>query len=151
MDVFRIVKDRKRATDLSGMGAFKAGGRWNSRGTVMLYTSENSSLAYLECLVHFDRRLMPPHLYITSITISDKAHVFELPASNYPRDWKTKGLIKNRELGDAFIKERKYLAMKLHSAVNELEYNYLLNPLYPGFNDLVKVKETKMIKVDERI
>jgi RES domain-containing protein len=53
MVVFRIVKSLNRAKDLSGMGAFKNGGRWNSKGTYMLYTSINSSLAYLETLVHF--------------------------------------------------------------------------------------------------
>ncbi|WP_414649653.1 RES domain-containing protein, partial [Chitinophaga sp.] len=38
MIVYRIVKTAERAQDLSGKGAYLAGGRWNSTGTFMLYT-----------------------------------------------------------------------------------------------------------------
>ena len=69
MHVYRIVKSEKRTTDLSGMGAFKAGGRWNEKGTYALYTSENSSLAFLENLVHFDLEETPEDLYILEIKI----------------------------------------------------------------------------------
>jgi len=60
MIAYRIVKSIGRAGDFSGTGAFRNGGRWNSKGTYMLYTSMNSSLAYLETLVHFDEADMPP-------------------------------------------------------------------------------------------
>jgi RES domain-containing protein len=38
-------------------GARRAGGRWNSKGTPVLYMSENRSLAVLEVLVHLSGTL----------------------------------------------------------------------------------------------
>jgi RES domain-containing protein len=67
MLVYRIAKSLEHAQDIFGFGAFKFGGRWNNKGTYMLYTSMNSSLAYLESLVHFNETDVPPGLYITVI------------------------------------------------------------------------------------
>jgi RES domain-containing protein len=50
--VWRIVKKQYAEGMFNGVGAAKFGGRWNSRGTLMAYTSEHLSLATLELLVH---------------------------------------------------------------------------------------------------
>ena len=68
-----FVKAKKRTTDLSGTGAYNAGGRWNSSGVYALYTSENRSLASLEVLVHVDEGELPPDLYVMTIEIVDSA------------------------------------------------------------------------------
>ena len=151
MQLYRIVKSRARAKDLSGSGAFHFGGRWNSKGTYMLYTSENSSLAYLENLVHFDKTLMPPNLYIIRLEIKATAPIYTFPDANYPANWMKTGLKENQLLGDKWMKEGKYAAIKVKSAINTLEYNYLLNPLFPNFNKLVKVGSVTRINVDGRL
>lgn len=151
MFVYRIVKDRSRSRDLSGTGAFKSGGRWNSKGTFMLYTSESSSLALLEVLVHFDKLLMPPQLMLTKIEVEDSAPVYKVPDNIYPSNWEKVGLIANQKLGDKWMKEQKYLAVKIRSAVNPEEYNYLLNPLFPELGKLVKVVSITGLKVDSRL
>lgn len=151
MFVYRIVKSKARANDLSGIGAYKFGGRWNSKGTYMLYTSENSSLAYLESLVHFDDLEYPPSLFILKIEMDDKAPVYQLSAKEYPTNWKQPELLKNKALGDEQMLAKKHLAIKVKSAINELEYNYLLNPLFPTFNKLVQIKEVTEIIIDSRL
>ena len=92
MLVYRVVKLKSRTKDLSGTGAFKAGGRWNSKGTYMLYTSQTSSLAYLETLVHFDDTIYPPHLFIMEIEVDDSSSIYTLPDNEYPKNWKRPGL-----------------------------------------------------------
>jgi hypothetical protein len=137
MFVYRIVKSKARTNDLSGTGAFRVGGRWNSRGTYMLYTSENSSLAYLETLVHFDE--------------VDYAPFYILKENEYPSTWMQLELLENKRLGDRLMNEKKFLGIKVRSAINNFEFNYLLNPLFPRFYDFVKVIDVIEIKFDERL
>jgi RES domain-containing protein len=151
MFVYRIVKSKARTNDLSGTGAFRVGGRWNSRGTYMLYTSENSSLAYLETLVNFDEVDYPPQLYIAKIEIADKAPFYTLKENEYPSTWMQLELLENKRLGDRLMNEKKFLGIKVWSAINNFEFNYLLNPLFPRFYDFVKVIDVIEIKFDERL
>jgi RES domain-containing protein len=151
MKVFRIVQDKYRTNDLSGTGAFRSGGRWNSKGTYMLYTSENSSLAYLESLVHFDKILIPPHLFITELEITDDSLIYTLPGSDYPKNWRKISLIENQQQGDRWMSEKKYLGIRVRSAINLLEYNILLNPLFPKYYDMLRIISVREVPVDERL
>jgi RES domain-containing protein len=151
MKLFRVVQGKDRAKDLSGTGAFRWGGRWNSKGVYMLYTSENSSLALLESLVHFDEGETPPQLYSIELEIPDNAPVYMLPDSEYNKDWLKLSLLENQKQGDLWMEERKYLAIRVRSAINPAEYNYLLNPVFPRYHNLVKIISVKEIKVDERL
>ncbi len=152
MFVYRIAKSKKRTTDLSGNGAFKEGGRWNNPGMYMLYTSENSSLAYLENLVHFEAENTPPHLYLMTIEIfgSDKL-IYQLPKSAYPSDWQEIGNLQNKNTGDYHMNKLNFLAIKVKSAVNTAEFNILLNPLFPGYHELVKVVAVEQLHIDARL
>jgi RES domain-containing protein len=46
-DAWRIVKEKHATVAFSGEGAAKSGGRWNSRGVPVVYTSSTKSLAAL--------------------------------------------------------------------------------------------------------
>ncbi len=151
MKLFRVVQDRDRAKDLSGMGAFRWGGRWNSKGVYMLYTSENSSLAFLESLVYFDEGEIPPQLYITEFEIPDDVPIYNLADTEYDKNWMKLSLLKNQKQGDRWMEEKKFLGIKVRSAINPAEYNYLLNPLFPRYHNLVKIISIKEIKVDDRL
>ena len=151
MKLYRIVQDKERTTDLSGTGSFRFGGRWNSKGTYMLYTSETSSLAYLESLVHFDKILLPPQLYIVQLELDDASPIYTLPGEDYKDNWRKLSLLENQQLGDQWMNEKKYIGIKVKSAINSFEYNYLLNPLFPRYYDLVKIVWVKEIDVDGRL
>lgn len=151
MRVYRIVQNKSRSTDLSGTGAHRAGGRWNSKGTYMLYTSENRSLAYLETLVHFDQSIFPPHLFIVEIEINDAAPIVTLPDAEYPANWQEVGTVETQQLGDLKMNEKNFLGIKVRSAVIAMEYNFLLNPLYPDYVNLVKVLSATEIPTDARL
>jgi len=152
MVVYRIAKSIRRAQDFSGIGAFKNGGRWNSKGTYMLYTSVNSSLAYLETLVHFNEPDMPPDLYIAAIEVKAGSKlIYQLPDDEYPAAWQAQGNLENRITGDQWIRENKFLAFKVRSAINPSEYNFLLNPLFRGFHDKVTVHSVERLNIDSRL
>src|SRR5664279_4107574 len=117
----------------------------------MLYTSENSSLAFLENIVHYDQDIMPPRMFILEIEIKDDKLIYELRENDYPKNWTKLSLLANQALGDLWMREKKWLAVRVRSAINPTEYNVLLNPLYPKFHDLVKVKSVRQLAVDDRI
>src|ERR1700761_870237 len=151
MIIYRIAKSLTRAQDLSGMGAFKNGGRWNSKGTYMLYTSMNSSLAYLENLVHFDELNFPPGLFIISLELKDDSLIYTLPDDKYPASWLEQDNLENKLLGDEWMRKKEFLAVKVRSAINPTEFNFLLNPLFPGFPDKVVIHNIQPIDFDARL
>ena len=53
--VWRLASGRYPALD--GEGARRAGGRWNSAGQAVVYTSESLALCLAESLVHLSRDL----------------------------------------------------------------------------------------------
>ena len=151
MLVYRIVKSEKRTTDLTGTGAYNEGGRWNSEGVYALYTSEHSALAMLEVLVHVDEGELPPDMFIMTIEIMDTAPVYTVPDEQLSPDWRTPENILLKEIGDALFAEKKYVGIKVRSAVLQDSYNYVLNPLFPGYYNLVKVMDVKPLAVDQRL
>ncbi len=151
MKVYRIVKDKIRTKDLSGYGAFRAGGRWNSKGTYMLYTSENSSLAFLESLVHFDESDFPAHLYLMHIEVDDVAQIYTVAGMEYSKNWLQLECPENKKSGDKWMLDKEYIGIRVKSAVNVSENNILLNPLFPRYYDLIKVISITEIRVDERL
>jgi RES domain-containing protein len=151
MRLFRIVQDRIRAADLSGTGSFRYGGRWNSKGTYMLYSSETSSLAYLENIIPFDKGEMPPQLYLTELEVKQESLICTPPDAVYHKDWFKLGLLENQLQGDQWMREKNYLGIRVRSAVNPAEYNCLLNPLYPQYYQLLKIIAITEIRVDERL
>jgi RES domain-containing protein len=151
MIVHRIVKSSKRTSDLSGMGAFKTGGRWNNPGVYAVYCSESSSLAYLENLVHFDSDTFPPQLFIMKIKLDDQAPIYHVPDDDYPSDWLKVDLLANKKLGDDLFRKHNSLGIRIRSAINPDEYNILLDPLYPNYQNLVQLIGVKKIDTDSRL
>jgi len=151
MTVYRISKTEERGHDLSGTGAFKAGGRWNNVGVFALYTSENQALAMLEILVHVEESELPANLYIATIEIDDNAPVYNLPDSELPPDWRIPDNIQLKNTGDKILNEKKYLAFKAKSAVIPEEFNFILNPLHPDYSRYVRIVKLSLVDVDKRL
>ena len=133
---WRIVQSRWQDTAFSGEGARLYGGRWNSAGTAMVYTSGSLSLAQLEILVHIHTfRLLPewvvcelqiPDVVVTAVDIS------ELPESwADPEDWS-----QTQRIGDLWASDGVSAVLRVPSAVSPGEYNFLLNPLHPDFGEI---------------
>jgi hypothetical protein len=68
-----------------------------------------------------------------------KSPVYEMPDDQLPPDWRIPGNLALHPLGDQIFRTNNYLATKARSAVLPQEYNYILNPLFPGFYEQVKV------------
>lgn len=139
MRVYRLSKKAYK-DDLSGKGAERYGGRWNGKGTRMLYTSDSRSLAKLEVAVHVPLNRIPLNYYIVTIDIPDRL-IGELDIRLLEdKNWKNNPPIKFTQTeGDKFVKQNEYLAIKVPSAVVDGDYNILVNPEHPDANQLTIV------------
>ena len=150
MKLFRIAK-KQYISDLSGEGARLFGGRWNKRGTNMLYFSSHLSLAVLEVLAHFDQSLMPKDLYFTEIEIDDKwinkDEDFSI-LKNHFRD--NPPHFSTQEFGSNWIIKNEFVGLKVPSAIIPLEFNVLINPQHKNWSKH-KVVKTEILQLDARV
>lgn len=130
MHVWRLARRAHQALD--GEGARLAGGRWNSPGVALVYTSATVSLAALEYLVHVDLEDVPGDLIAMCVELPDGAPIEEVAIGDLPKDW-------NRqpqhpacvEIGDEWAARAETLALRVPSAIVPEEFNYLINPAHP--------------------
>ena len=136
MIVFRLCK-KKYSTDLSGKGAEICGGRWNSKGTPMLYTSASRALAVTEIAVHTPLGNIPEDYFIISLEIPEHS-ILEILESTLAIDWNKFPYSRITQIiGDQFIDVNKFLIMKVPSAVVTGDYNYLVNPKQKDFHQVI--------------
>ena len=131
MIVFRLSKS-KYATDLSGKGAEMSGGRWNSKGTAMVYTGQSRALCTVEIAVHTALGNIPLDYMLITIEIPDELTVQEITPDELPKDWNALSHIHDTQLiGDQFVKSGAHPLLKVSSSAVQGEYNYLINSRHP--------------------
>lgn len=147
MEVFRISKC-DFIHDLQGTGAARYGGRWNSKGTYVLYTAASASLSLLESLVHITTAVKMDYC-IVCLKIPEHS-IRTIDRSELPNGWfGNPPLDELKKIGDQFIRDANFLALRIPSAVMPEDYNVLLNPAHPDFK-LVSVKYKRKVPIDER-
>ncbi len=149
MKAFRISLC-KYIEDLTGEGAFRASGRWNSKGVRMLYASTSISLSTLEILVHTDGLPLKTNKCIINLIVPDE-DIFILASTQLPKDWDCRPANQStRSIGDKFIKDGKHLAMIVPSVIIPEEQNLLINPNHPNF-DKIEISEKRVYIFDNRL
>ncbi len=150
MIVYRITK-LKYARDLSGLGAERTGGRWNSKGTAVLYCSNSIAHASMEVVVNLPWGNPPPGYVLVAIEIPETIKETILPIKDLPKNWnRYPHPEKTQKLGDKFIREGKSLLLKVPSASVQGDHNYLINPNHKDFSK-VKIKSIEPFGFDERL
>lgn len=149
MIIYRITRS-KYAGDLSGKGAEIYGGRWNNPGKPVLYTSATMSLAFLEVLVHLPYGMTPEDLVLISLSISlDPSNIYS--PLELPDNWKQiPPASQTKEIGEQWLNEKKFPAMRVPSVILPVEHNILLNPLHPGYKNLEIINREPLF-IDSRL
>jgi RES domain-containing protein len=133
---YRIVKATRAATAFDGEGARLEGGRWNSPGSSMVYTSQTGALAALEMLVHLGRGSILTS-YVTIPCRFDHALARTLDRSRLPQNWRSYPAPPAlQRLGDEWIASGSSAVLDVPSVLIESESNYLLNPRHPDFRKI---------------
>lgn len=137
LTAWRIVKAKYAATAFDGEAARRFGGRWNSKGTAMVYTAGSQALAVLEVLVHLEDSDLLKHYRLIPVTFHE-AMVKVLDVKALPANWKRRPTpARVRAIGDAWVAAGESVVVRVPSVVVPGEGNYLLNPLHRDFAKLV--------------
>jgi len=147
MILYRITS-RHHAHDLSGTGSMIYGGRWNKKGTRLLYTSCSLSLAALEIIANLSSQQLNRSLYCVELYFPDQLPIKtikKLPDNwnRYPYSGETVSI------GSDFIMKNG-LCLKVPSAIISTEFNYLINPAHEDFHQ-VKLIDARPLILDKRL
>lgn len=133
---WRIVPRHREAAAFTGEGAKLNGARWNSPGLALVYTSEHLSLAALEVLVHRQFGRWPWQGLAFRADWAD-ALVERLAAAELPENWRSEPPAKKlRDIGDAWVREKRSAVLAVPSVIIPEELSYLLNPAHPDFKKI---------------
>ncbi|WP_290652365.1 RES domain-containing protein [Aquisalimonas sp.] len=127
MRLYRIAR-AKFATDLSGEGSRRYGGRWTPPGYPAIYTSEHPARAAWENAVHFGLQepVAPLDFRLIELVVPVEASANILDVPSMPHDPESVGLdwLENRA--------NDLLMMQAPSAVIPVSWNIIINPRHPN-------------------
>jgi RES domain-containing protein len=134
-EAWRIVRENLLASAFTGQGAAKFGGRWNSRGVAIVYTSATRSLAALEMLVHLN---LPEFFRYRIIRLEfSEALVDRMAVVKLPRNWREEPPPPTcQRIGDLWVKQARSAVLALPSVIIPEEINYMLNPAHRDFKKI---------------
>jgi RES domain-containing protein len=149
MIVYRIT-GRKFANDINGTGAASFGGRWNKKGTPVLYTGESKEIALLETIVHIPP-LLVPDLAILTLEIPDHS-ISTFEVKDLPLNWSVyPAPTILAYLGEDWVKSGSSIALKVPSCVIHSAFNYILNCRHPDYHSSVKIIDLADFHFDSRL
>jgi RES domain-containing protein len=147
---WRIVKSRHAAGAFDGEGARVEGGRWNSPGTPVVYTSQSAALAALELLVHLGRGSILSAYVLIPCTFDD-ALISRLARGRLPKNWRSYPAPPELQLiGDEWVKSGASAVLEVPSVVIETDSNFLLNPHHADFR-AIRVMAPQPFELDLRL
>lgn len=144
--VWRIGTDTPdyTAEDLSGVGASIKNGRWNEKGTPVLYASASIALACLETLVHTSSSGLPLNRYLVRIEVEDAVWSARQKVAPPPVGWDAipPGRVSIDE-GQRWLSGNASLILEVPSVIVPEELNVLINPRHPAAATLRATKIRK--------
>ena len=149
MRVWRLC--RRAHAKFDGEGARRYGGRWNLRGTAVVYVSATASLAALEYFVNLDLDEAPPDLVLVPADVPETVAVDEIAIDDLPRGWRRVPAPEAlARLGTDWARAGRTVVLSVPSAVVPVERNYLLNPAHRDFAAIV-VRHADRFVLDPRM
>jgi len=147
---WRIVQAHVADRAFTGEGSRRYGGRWNSKGYAVVYTSSSISLAILEVLVHIPIYGILEE-YVCFPVDFDQGFVLSLIIDDLPSNWKKDPSPKAiKQIGDSWVESRESVILEVPSTIVPTEKNYLINPAHPDFKKL-KIGSPTKIEFDPRL
>ncbi len=134
----------------SGEGARRWGGRWNSKGTRVVYTADYPAAAILEQLVQTSSVASLPIYNLFRVAVPETM-VAVVDSHTLPDTWRAPERNPAAQaIGDTWVAKRTSPALQVPSAVAPHHVNYLLNPAHPDFARLT-IAAPERFALDRRL
>jgi RES domain-containing protein len=155
MRVWRIASETAEysADDVSGLGAYRTGGRWNGKNRYVLYCAESASLACLETLVHLGVWNLPLKRYLVGIDIPDALWKSRksINARTLPDGWNAFPAVQvSTNVGDDWLKRKQSAVLVVPSAIVPEDSIILINPQHPEASK-IKAGKVRVWRYDQRL
>jgi RES domain-containing protein len=150
MRLWRICREQFAGEAFSGEGARRYGGRWNSKGVGIIYTSTSLALAVVETFVNLEPNLRPDDLVSIQAELPDGLTAERLDTKSLPANWYKLRGESLRHFGDEWLRAQKTVALQVPSAAVRGEWNVLLNPVHGDFRK-IKIQKPQPFEFDLRM
>jgi RES domain-containing protein len=150
LTVYRITREKFRHEPLSVEGSRLYGGRWNPRGTGILYATSSPELGLIETLAHAPgvRYEDLPIYWLSSLSMPEDIRYYT--RKEMPDFWQDKNYDRTQLWLKDWLKEPDMLAIALPSVIVPFSQNILIHPQHPLFAEVTLVSQER-IPIDRRI
>ena len=155
MRVWRIASETAEysADDVSGSGAYRTGGRWNSKNRHVLYCAESASLACLETLVHLGAWNLPLKRFLVAVDIPEALWKSRkaIDAESLPDAWNSfPAMQASTNFGDDWLKRKQSAVLVVPSAIVPEDAVILINPQHAD-SRRIKAEKVRVWRYDQRL
>ena len=150
MIVYRIIREKFRHDALSTEGSRRYGGRWNPKGTGVLYTTSTPELGLVETLAHApDVRYEDlPKYWLSQIEIPDSLRTFQ--TDEMPEFWQDRTYERTQIWLNDWLESPDVLAVALPSVIVPFSQNIVIHPAHSLFNQ-VRPLDQQPLRIDSRL
>ena len=125
-------------------------GRWNSKGKLVLYASENIATSLLENIIYRTGTGFNND-YKIMVIYHPEEHIEQIITSNLPKDWRSmESYVQLQKIGNSWYDEQRSLCLKVPSSILPDNYNIIFNTTHPEFKN-VKLIDVLDYEPDERL
>ena len=148
--IYRIIRDRYRHDPLSVEGSRLFGGRWNPKGTGVLYATSTPELGLVETLAHAPaiRYEELPTFWVFSIDVPDNIRYYR--RTELPEYWQDETYDRTQHWLTDWLTAPDQLAVAVPSVLVPLSHNIILHPAHPDFIR-VRVLSQEIQPIDRRL
>lgn len=150
MIVYRIVREKFRHDALSAEGSRRYGGRWNPKGTGVLYTTSTPELGLVETLAHAPevRYEDLPAYWLSQIEIPDSLRTFRV--DEMPDFWQDKTYDRTQLWLKDWLKNPGALAVAVPSVIVPFSQNIIIHTNHTLFAQ-VRLLDQQPLRIDNRL
>ncbi|GAB2588319.1 RES family NAD+ phosphorylase [Spirosoma areae] len=148
--LYRIIRDKYRHEPLSVVGSRFFGGRWNPKGTSVLYATSTPELGLVETLAHAPgiRYEELPTYWVLTLEVPDNIRYYK--RNELPDYWQDETYERTQGWLNPWLAEPDWLGVAVPSVLVPLSYNVILHPAHALFGQ-IQVVSQEIQPIDRRL